>query len=50
LALPKKSFANRLAGVLTKYAVPANLFVPDLMLRLVTPPSVLPEAASNVAV
>ncbi len=49
-ALAKKSLANSFPGVLLKYAVPWSELVPALMLRFVTPPSVLPKLASNVAV
>ena len=49
-AFAKKSLANSLDGVLLKYTVPRSELVPDLVLRFVTPPSVLPKAASNVAV
>ena len=50
LAFAKKSLANMFAGIFTKYPVPWNWLLPDLMLTFVTPPSVLPKLASKVAV
>src|SRR3989304_4587126 len=46
----KKSCAQSDLGVLPKYAPPWSLLVPDFNTRFVTPPSVLPKLASNVAV
>ena len=48
--LLKKSFAQRLCLVERSSAVPWISLVPDRIIRLVTPPSVLPTAASKVAV